>query len=200
VSDKATGTATTGSGWTFGTGDAQITALSFSLASYMIFPGDTLKKLPATLPANYPTTDFYGSTISGSGAVGAVQTAITSAAGYYYVEASVNNSAAGSVAVSGTHDDDWFYNAATFTATAESGCTFEYWLVGGVKNAEPSNVLTLATLTGPTFVKAVFSRPQDKRIGIAKGENHAKVIIGGGNGKKKREDRGNQRADARIAR
>ncbi|GHU86231.1 hypothetical protein FACS189473_5480 [Spirochaetia bacterium] len=81
VSDYASGTTTTTSGFTFVTGDVQVTTATVNATTFK--PVDsaalaTLRIIPVPItPAGFPTTDFYGndrSTNSGGGytAAGAV--------------------------------------------------------------------------------------------------------------------------------
>jgi hypothetical protein len=78
VSDYASGTDnSTGSGWTFGTGDTQITTETIDLSTFKPKTGspgiDDIGILPGSL-ADFPATDFYGNarTFPG-GAAGAVE-------------------------------------------------------------------------------------------------------------------------------
>jgi hypothetical protein len=69
VWDNNTGTTS----FTFsGTGDTQITSYYFSSSDF-IPTNANYNILPATLPAGFPTTDFYGRARTGSSAAGAVQ-------------------------------------------------------------------------------------------------------------------------------
>jgi hypothetical protein len=154
VSDKASGTdSTTGSGWTFATGDVQVTTPPLAPASFKLLSGtDAVGRLPSTLPAGYPATDFYGATISGGGNAGAVQA--TAAAGYIL---SYTASGAGTVAVtSGTPNDDSLYTGSV-TLTASNGAgTFDHWVKDGAE-AGSANPLTF-TINAHTTVQAVFVR------------------------------------------
>jgi hypothetical protein len=82
VSDMASGTGSTGSGWTFAAGDTQVTMLPIiSATSFKPITGsagEAVRIVPvSTLPAGFPATDFYGNTRSsyvsgGNTAAGAV--------------------------------------------------------------------------------------------------------------------------------
>jgi hypothetical protein len=138
------------SGWNAGTGDETISVLPISPLSFKLLSGSGAGgKLPATLPADYPDTDFYGEPVSGGEAAGAVQ---ASTASGYYLDYSVNDSERGSVTVSASPDADGLYPAgSTITATPLSGYGFAYWLVNGVEdNANP------LTISVHSFVQAVF--------------------------------------------
>jgi predicted outer membrane repeat protein len=145
----------TSPGWTAGTGDLTTDALLVSPVSFKpLYNGQAANRLPSSLPQDYPLTDFYGNSVSGGGAAGAVQTGTTQ--GNYFIELTVNNSERGSVTVtSPVPDADGLYPAGSinFTVTPESGYALGYWLVDGVKApAAP------ASLAAHTRVRAVFTR------------------------------------------
>jgi hypothetical protein len=109
------------------------------------------------LPAGYPATDFYGASINGEGAAGAVQAVATG----YYLGWSASSDNAGSVTVSGPSPNaEGLYPTGnyTFTATPFSGSTFEYWEVDGVRNDELPNPMTINGLSASVMVRAKFKR------------------------------------------
>ena len=164
VVDVSLGTGAAQAGWAAGTGDTSIgTAfanLPVSPISFkVLFGSGAAAKLPASRPTNYPTLDFYGDTISGSGAAGAVQAVAANESGYYYLDLSVNNPLAGTVSVNPAPDEDGLVPASsTFTITPDTaipkaGYSVDYWLVDGIQQGAPP-----AGLTAHTKVQAVFVR------------------------------------------
>jgi hypothetical protein len=157
VSDMATGTsATTGSGFTFATGDVQTSSLPVSTVSFRVVEGSVADgRLPATLPAGYPSVDFYGAAIAAGGAAGAVQQVLT---GYLLDVAALGS---GTVAPSPTPDADGMYAAnATVTLTATPGdaaVTLSYWTVDGLR-VEPAGSTLQVVMNGNKAVRAVFER------------------------------------------
>jgi hypothetical protein len=69
ASDMASGTGSTGSGWTFYNGDTQATMLPIiSATSFRPLPvtGEAIRIVPAASPPEgFPATDFYGNTRTG---------------------------------------------------------------------------------------------------------------------------------------
>ena len=113
-------------------------------------------KIITSLPAGYPTTDFYGNTISnGAGMAAAAGAVQDNAAAGYYVEYSRNNDLAGDINFSpeDPNEDDLVSSGTTLAAAAKGVYSFEYWLVNGVKN----DTVTI-TITGHTKAVAVFTR------------------------------------------
>jgi hypothetical protein len=159
VVDVNLGTGNAQTGWTAGTGDTVISALPVSPLSFKLLAGSGAGgKLPSDLSdlPDYPVKDFYGNTISGGGAAGAVQAGTENTNGYYYLELSVNNSLGGSVSVPAglEPDDDGLYPAdTTITASFKVGYNFWYWLVNGIKT--DTETVSLST---HSFVQAVFTR------------------------------------------
>jgi hypothetical protein len=155
VVDAAFGTGSAQAGWAAGTGDMTISALPVSSLSFKpLYGSEAGARLPAALPVGYPVIDFYGDPISGGGAAGAVQGSTAHGSGYYYLEISVNNSLGGSVTVNSTLDDDGLCPAGSIiTANPNSGYSFGYWLVNGVK----TGTATLS-LSAHSRVQAVFNR------------------------------------------
>jgi adhesin HecA-like repeat protein len=155
VSDKPGGTGSTASNWTFVTGDKQVTALPLVPGSFKPFGGsDGAAGVLTARPANYPSTDFYGISISdNNAAAGAVQTTVT---GFKLEYSPVG---LGTVALtSGTVDSDGLTSdtSVTLTATAAgSGTNFARWVVNETTHPETSAVLNL-TMDGHKTVKAVF--------------------------------------------
>jgi hypothetical protein len=153
--DTAFGTNSNRTGWYAGTGDTIITVLPISPLSFrLLYGGEAVGKLPGTLPADYPVTDFYGDPVSGGGAAGAVQASTEHGSGYYYLETSVNNSLGGSVTVSSPPDADGLYPAdSIITPSPNSGYSLGYWLVNRVDPGMAS-----ISLSTHTWVRAVFNR------------------------------------------
>jgi hypothetical protein len=80
VVDKAMGTGTTQtlSGWTAKTGDKYITDIPLSSETFQqLYISDGALNVFTTLPAGYPTVDFYGDPITNGAAAGAVQSLFT---------------------------------------------------------------------------------------------------------------------------
>jgi hypothetical protein len=144
--------------WDVGTGDAYSLDLTVSPKTFRLLAGSPAAAiLPAELPEDYPATDFYGDTINGGGAAGAVQTSTANGSGYVYLDLSVNNSLWGSATVSPGPDAEGLYAsgaAFTITATPNEGYSFAYWLVDGILAAAPP-----ASLSAHTSVQAVFGQP-----------------------------------------
>jgi hypothetical protein len=157
VLDLPFGINSTESGFVAGTGDVgSISGLPVSPITFKRIGTAAAARLPATLPAGYPTKDFYGQPIIGGGAAGAVQAAVSGSG--YSVVTTVNDSGDGTLAVSGTTDADGLYSGAvTITATPAAKYSVGEWLVNGVTNAQTGNTLTI-TPTAHTTVKAVFIR------------------------------------------
>jgi predicted outer membrane repeat protein len=154
VVDKAFGMGSAQAGWAQGAGDITTDALLVSPVSFKsLYNGQAANRLPNPLPPDYPLTDFYGNTISGGGAAGAVQTSTTP--GNYLVEL-LHDSERGSVTIaSPAPDADGLYPAGSLNITAapESGYVLGYWLVDGVKApAAPAN------LAAHTCLRAVFTK------------------------------------------
>ena len=158
VADVALGTSFDQCGWAAGTGDTQITGLPVSPVSFKLLYGSgAANKLPAPLPADYPTTDFYGQPIKGGGAAGAVQAFTANGSGYSWLDLSVNDRLGGSLSTSPAPDADGLYpngSPVTITAAINPGYSLE-WLKDGA-GAGTANPLTI-TLTTHTTVQAVFS-------------------------------------------
>ena len=160
VVDMAFGTGSYNCGWDAGTGDTQITGLPVSPVSFnILYDSGAANKLPASLPADYPTTDFYGQPINGGGAAGAVQAFTANQSGYSWLELLVNDSLRGNVSASPALDEDGLVpnGSVTITAAPNPGpYSFVYWLQDGVKMGT-TNSLTI-NLTTHSSVQAVFSR------------------------------------------
>jgi hypothetical protein len=158
VVDTAFGTGTDRCGWTAGTGDVYTTDLLLSPRTFKVLSGSAAAgRLPAELPGDYPTVDFYGQAISGGGAAGAVQAVTPN--GYSYLVLSVNNSLVGEVSASPAPDEDGLVPNGSITLTAtETGSTsgFVRWLQDGapVSTARSYNL----NISGHTFIQGEFSR------------------------------------------
>ena len=160
VADKSFGTGTAQAGWDAGTGDLYSSAQQVLPGTFKVLYGSAAaNKLPSALPANYPTTDFYGQTISGNGAAGAVQTLTPTPTGYSYLYLSANGSQGGNVSASPAPDEDGLVpnGSVTITAAPNPGYIFGYWLRDGA-DAGTTNPLSL-TLTTHTSIQAVFHQP-----------------------------------------
>jgi hypothetical protein len=157
VVNVSLGTGTTQSGWTAASGDKTISGLILHPVSFKLVSGSGAANVITSLPAGYPSVDFYGNGLAAGAAAGAVQSAV-SGSGYYYLELSVNDASRGSISADPVPDADGIVPAGTvaITASPQSGYDIAYWLVNGAK-ARPANPLNL-TLTEHTTVQAVFSR------------------------------------------
>jgi predicted outer membrane repeat protein len=157
VADVSIGREGTESGWSVGTGDMTSTGPVVSGKTFKLLSGsDAAARLPGTLPEDYPTTDFYGQSISGGGAAGAVQAAVSG--GGYYLELSVNNPLAGGVSASFTPDPDGLVAGGSATLTASSGTapySFAYWLQDGVRIA--TNSSCTVNISAHTRIQGVYS-------------------------------------------
>jgi predicted outer membrane repeat protein len=159
VSDKATGTNTAQSGWTFravvGEQDKNVSSLPFSFAGFRPITGLGLEGVIGTRPTGYPETDFYGDPIPASGAAaGAAQIPVAGTGNilnYGYI-------GPGTVTVTtGTVDINGFTADASVTLTAEPSGNgkFERW-TDGTQELGQSATLTV-TMDGHKTVRAVFS-------------------------------------------
>lgn len=139
------------------------TALPVSPVTLRLVSGSPAAGRITARPTGYPIVDFYGYTIpANSAAAGAVQQQINTG---YYLDLSVNNTAAGSATLtSGTANTEGLYpNGGSVTVNAtptDSNSTFKYWLVGTIGSTltpQYGNTLTI-TLNAHTTAQAVFSR------------------------------------------
>ncbi|MDR2576337.1 MAG: InlB B-repeat-containing protein [Treponema sp.] len=73
VVDVLLGTGLNQSGWEPAATDKTISEIPFSIADFKPLPGSGALNVITTLPADYPTVDFYGKPISSGAAAGAVQ-------------------------------------------------------------------------------------------------------------------------------
>jgi predicted outer membrane repeat protein len=152
VVNVAFGTGTAGNGWTAATGDKTINSLPISAKSFRLFTDSGAADVITNLPEGYPSKDFYGDTITDGAAAGAVQSSVSGSG--YYVEISLNNSSAGTVNISPAPDADGLCSGTTtLTTTAQTGYSFAYWLVDGVR--QNGNTLTI---TSQAKITAVFTR------------------------------------------
>jgi hypothetical protein len=150
------GTGSNQCGWLAVYGDNIISELPFSTASFRLFPGSGAANVITTLPAGYPTVDFYGNPIpAANAAAGAVQATVSGSG--YNLELTVNDAEWGSVSASpAPNTDGLFLGAVTITASAKAGYEFSYWLKDG-NQAGSINPLLL-TISSHTRVQAVFGR------------------------------------------
>jgi hypothetical protein len=157
VVDAAFGTAAGTAGWAQGDGDTQSNAMPVSPVSFRLLSGSAAaNKLPSgTLRAEYPTSDFYGNSVSANGAAGAVQATVSGSG--VFLGLSVNNPAGGTIAADIQPDADGLYTTGsrTITATPVAPYIFGHWLVNGVRDTQSTNSLTI-TLNASTQVQAVF--------------------------------------------
>jgi hypothetical protein len=149
VVNAASGTGTTQCGWTFITGDKQLSSQPVSAVSFRLLSGSDAAGVMSALPVGYPAFDFYGDPITAPAAAGAVQS------GGYTLNLSVNNIGRGSVSVTSAPPADGLYSTVTITA-ASAGYALSRWQIDGVDSGN-TNPLTL-TLTANTAVQAVFGR------------------------------------------
>jgi hypothetical protein len=155
VSDKASGTNSTASGWNFATSDTQKTFLPF-LSANLKPRIDGAAGVIITRPENYPDTDFYGTSIpTENAAAGAVQT--VAALGYYLTFEEASSGGTVSLSSGSTNADGLFTAAATLTATPTTDYLFSHWIVNSVEQAEqtPANQISVP-MTVDTTVTAVF--------------------------------------------
>jgi predicted outer membrane repeat protein len=149
VVNAASGTGTTQCGWTFITGDKQISSQPVSAVSFRLLSGSDAAGVMSALPSGYPAFDFYGDPVTAPAAAGAVQSS------GYELTLSVNNSTQGSVSVTSAQPADGLYSTVTITA-ASAGYALSRWQIDGVESGN-TNPLTI-TLTANTNVQAVFGR------------------------------------------
>jgi predicted outer membrane repeat protein len=157
VSDKADGSdADLGSGWSFEPTDIPAMSLPISPLSFKPIAGGEALSVISGKPVGYPDVDFYGVTIPGNAAAGAIQTA-TGGTGYYldYVAAGP-----GTVSVAGSMDEDGLINSGsvvTLTAQAGANGQFMRWILDGleVEEQSPPNQLAV-TMDDHKTVRAVF--------------------------------------------
>jgi predicted outer membrane repeat protein len=158
VVDVAFGRGTPQCGWEQGTGDRLVSALSISPMTFKLLSGSGAAGVIATLPPDYPATDFYGQSIGANAAAGAAQAAVSG--GGYYLDVSVNDAAKGRAAITESPDSEGLYAGnVTLSATPESGYTLKHWLVNGAE-AGNTNPWTY-TASGHAAIKAVFFKNWD---------------------------------------
>jgi predicted outer membrane repeat protein len=152
VCDVPLGTAVDQSGFAPALGDTFVPAPVVHSASFKPLPsGGTLNKLPAQLPANYPTVDFYGALITGGGAAGAAQTPEGTG---NYLEITVNYSGLGSVSAPGLSAEGFGSGTVSVTANPVVIGQFLHWELDGA-NAGNQNPLNVA-LNTHRRIRAVF--------------------------------------------
>jgi hypothetical protein len=161
VSDMASGTDnSTGSGWDFAAGDIQSADLPITPVSFKPLPGSAAIGAVTAKPAVYPEYDFYGTAIPAvNAAAGAVQGI---AAAGYYLDYSALNGTVSVAAGSAAPDGDGICSpgsSVSLEAVPDSGYTFYYWTVNGVRQGtqSPANKITL-TMDGHRTVRAVCVR------------------------------------------
>ncbi|GBU28874.1 hypothetical protein R84B8_02436 [Treponema sp. R8-4-B8] len=139
-------------------GNKYITTFPVSGKTFRFIPGGGTENVITTaLPADYPTTDFYGNSINVPAAAGAVQGSASDTG--YYLELSVDNSAKGSISASPAPDPDGLVASGpvTITATSTPGYDLAYWLVNGNKQ-ENTGPLLLTVSSHNNKVQAVFEK------------------------------------------
>jgi hypothetical protein len=165
VVDVALGTGNNQAGWTAITGGADADRTIGTDINNLPISGATFRLLQNsggaanvinTLPANYPTADFYGTAIpAANAAAGAVQTYVSNMSGYYNIGLSINNSARGTVTPSPAPDQDGLYaNGTTLTAAPQTDCWFVHWLVNDSVRQSGNTFI----INGHAKVQAVFGR------------------------------------------
>jgi hypothetical protein len=160
VVDKASGTGATACGWaeTAGTGNVySLGVLPLSPVTFKLLYGSAAAGVVPS-QSDYPAKDFYGQTISASGAAGAVQ-AMT-ASGYSYMDLSVNDSQRGSLSLNPAPDAEGLVPNGTVTITATPVISYivSHWLVDDVETTGTVlNELTIS-VSAHTRIQAVFYR------------------------------------------
>jgi len=156
VIDVPYGTGIGQCGWYAVIGDKPpINNLPISTTTFRLLPGSGAANVITTLPAGYPTVDFYGNPITNGAAAGAVQSTVSGTG--FNLELSANDTTRGSVSASPTPNADGLVSGTvTLTANAKAGYEFSYWLVDGNQSSN-ANPLTL-TINSHTKVQAVFGR------------------------------------------
>jgi uncharacterized protein YjdB len=149
VVDAVSGTGTAQCGWTYVTGDKQISSQPVSAVSFRLLSGSGAANVMSALPSGYPAFDFYGDAVTAPAAAGAVQS------GGYTLNLAVNNNTRGSVSAASPPADN-LYSTVTITAVPENGYELSRWQIDGVDSGN-TNPLTI-TLTANTVVMAVFGR------------------------------------------
>jgi len=152
VVDVPFGTGDTQCGWVGHVTDKQSNTLTVSPKTFRHISGSGVANVITTLPAGYPTVDFYGEQITNNAAAGAVQSQTSG----YPLELTVNDSSRGSVSVSPQPNADDLYTEAIFTPSPAAGWNLAYWLVDGnmVTDANPLVLI----LKDYTQVQAVFGK------------------------------------------
>ena len=153
--DVALGTGTGQSGWSGAATDKLISIIPVYPVNFRLLSGSGAAGVITSLPAGYPSVDFYGDAIIQPAAAGAVQS--TAAGAGYYLNLSVNDGTMGSAGVSPLPDMYGLISGSiTITAAPGVNCEFSYWLING-SNAGTVNPLNY-TITANTVIQAVFNR------------------------------------------
>ena len=173
VVDVPLGTASNQSGWTAITGDKTISTLPVSPASFRLIAGGGAENVITTLPADYPTVDFYGDPITNGAAAGAVQSIQSG----FYIYSSVSDPARGSISVSPSFQNNLVPSGIPITVTASPAAGYEliHWLQDGV-NVGNDNPRTL-TLEKDTEVHALFGLIVNDFSGSAAGPGTFRFAI-----------------------
>jgi len=159
VVDKTVATGDTNSGFdaaSNGTDKGDVSVIPVTPVSFKLLSGSAALNVIDSLPADYPTVDFYGKAITAPAAAGAVQSTVSGTG--YYLDVSVNNSVRGTAAItSGAPGDEGLYSGeVTITATPTTRGIFAYWLVNGVRD-DSGNLLVFNPITTHAAVQAVFT-------------------------------------------
>jgi uncharacterized repeat protein (TIGR02543 family) len=127
VVDVPLGTGNTQSGWSPTETDKTINSLPISLVNFEPIPGAGAYNVITTLPAGYPTKDFYGNLITNGAAAGAVQS--MSGANWHAV---TFNTDGGTPAPAQQFIEDGGKVTRPETNPAKSGNNFEGWYKAGL--------------------------------------------------------------------
>ncbi|MDR1592744.1 MAG: Ig-like domain-containing protein [Prevotellaceae bacterium] len=149
-------------GLTFGATDVTSVIPNFSFATFRVpADGAAAGKLPAELPTDYPTVDFYGQPIVGGGQLGAVQAKLD--ATDYLLDLGALGDGTVSIAPV-TVNADGIASAASVTVTptpVDAYATLTDWEVNDVVEPEvegqPKATLTVDLATGAKKVRAVIA-------------------------------------------
>jgi hypothetical protein len=144
-------------GWTIKPGDKTVSSLPVSFMSLKLLPESEAANVITTLPAKYPTVDFYGNPTNAPAAAGAVQAVVDNKNGYLLLDLTVNRNTSGNVSFTPEPDADGIVSGAiTFTATPAEGYSLMYWLVNETMTGNENPLIF--TLSDHTRVHAVFGR------------------------------------------
>ena len=154
LSDATLVTAQSGS-WTGQTSDKISSGFPMTPDTFKLVYQSEAAEIVKSLPANYPSKDFYGNNISVNAAAGAVQSSVNG----YYLGLSSNDSAMGSAVASPPPDADGIIAPGAVVTITPVPASTDYGLVrwelnGQIKYDDP---LTL-TMNSNYLIKAVFRK------------------------------------------